>query len=156
MKTFDVKKHTAAPLQIEKSSFIAAPINEVWEVVANHKGMTNWMPMIKHVELIQQNEDGEWGEGCTRHCQFGPDLLKEKIVHWDAPYGYAYSIGDMHLVRDHVAFIKLEEGNGGTKVTWSQYFYPNGNFIKNIVAKNIMMPFVMKKALTNLNKKLAA
>jgi len=153
MKNFDPKQHTNAPLQIEKSRLINAPTDKVWDVVGDHQGMTNWMPMIRHVDLVQSNASGNWEEGCERHCQFGPDLLKEKIVHWDPPYGYAYSISDMHLVRDHVAFISLQPQGDKTLVTWTQYFRPNGNAVKNFVAKSIMMPTVMSKALKNLETK---
>lgn len=152
---FDATQFTAAPRQIRKTSLIPAPIEKVWAVVADHRGMTGWMPMIKHVELVKENAAGEWGEGCERHCQFGPDLLEEKIVHWDPPYGYAYAIADMHLVRDHVAHIELREREGGTEVIWTQYFRPNGNFVKNFVAKNVMMPGVMARALKNLAKEVA-
>lgn len=153
--TFDPRQHTSAPLQIEKTHFIAAPIKAVWKVVADHEGMTQWMPMIKHVALVEANAAGEWGEGCQRQCQFGPDLLDETIVHWDPPYGYGYAIGDMHLVRDHVAHLSLSERDGGTEVHWRQYFRPNGNAVKNFVAKNIMMPGVMTRGLKNLAKRVA-
>ena len=155
MREFQSSKFTQSPLQILKTAYIDAPIEKVWEVVADHQGMTQWVPMIKHVELTIPGDQGDWGEGCERQCQFGPDLLKEKIVHWDPPYGYAYSIEDMHLVKDHVGHIALERVGDETKVTWRQYFQPNGNLVKNLVAKHLMMPNVMKKALKNLAKKAA-
>ncbi|MEL6919212.1 MAG: SRPBCC family protein, partial [Bacteroidota bacterium] len=132
-----------------------APITKVWKVVADHQGMTQWMPMIRHVDLVAPDQEGNWGEGCERHCSFGPDLLKEKIAHWDPPYGYAYRIADMHLVKDHIAHIKLTEKLDGTLVTWTQYFYPQGNAAKKWMAKNVMLPFIMKKALKNLEKQSA-
>jgi len=155
MKKLEVSKFTDAPKQIEKEQFIKAPIDKVWKIVADHQGMTQWMPMIKHVNLVKADAEGEWGEGCERHCQFGPDLLQEKIVYWDAPNGYAYMISDMHLVKGHLGHIQLVSENGGTRVKWTQYFHPNGNFIKRFMAKRVMMPNVMAKALKNLNKKVA-
>ncbi len=155
MKTFGVKQFTRAPKQIVIKKTIDAPIDKVWEIVSNHQGMTQWMPMIKQVNLIKADNQGEWGDGCERHCQFGPDLLKEKIVYWDPPYGYAYMIADMHLVKNHLGHFQLEEKDGSTEVTWAQYFYPNGIAVKRWVAKNIMLPTVMRKALKNLNKKAA-
>ena len=155
MKPLNVSKFTNAPQQVQKTKLVDAPIEDVWQVVADHQGMTQWMPMIKHVDLVQANEAGEWGEGFERHCQFGPDLLEEKIVHWDPPYGYAYMIGDMHLVKDHLGHIELKPTPNGTQVTWTQYFQPNGNFVKRLMAKNVMIPSVMTKALNNLNRKVA-
>lgn len=156
MKQFDSKKYTNAPKQIEITRMVKAPIEEVWKVVADHQGMTEWMPMIKHVNLVKPDVKGEWGEGCERHCKFGNDLLQEKIAFWDPPYGYAYMISDMHLVKDHIAHVHLTEKFEGTLVTWRQYFYPNGNVAKKWMAKNVMLPLVMKKGLKNLEKKLTA
>ncbi len=155
MKTLNVKQFTNAPAQIKVDRLVKAPIEVVWQVVADHQGMTQWMPMIKHVNLVKPDEKGAWGEGCERHCQFGGDLLQEKIVHWDPPYGYAYSIADMHIVKNHVGHIELIEKMDGTLVTWTQYFEPQGNFVKKWMAKNVMLPQVMKKALKNLEKKTA-
>lgn len=154
-KPFNPRSFTAAPQQIQKKAILIAPVERVWEVIANHQGMTEWVPMIKEVHLVTPDTEGAWGEGCERHCQFGPDLLKEKIVHWDPPYGYAYAIGDMHLVRDHVGYIQLIPTGDKTEVIWTQYFHPNGNFVKNFMAKNIMMPSVMSKALKNAAKLIA-
>ncbi len=155
-RTFNPKTITSAPEQLRKTQIISAPIEAVWAIVADHGGMTQWMPMISHVELTKPNAAGEFSEGCERECQFGPDLLKEKIIFWDAPYGYAYNIADMHLVRDHVGYIQLQPVSGGTKVTWTQYFHPNSNFAMNFIARNVMLPGVMSKALKNLSKKVAA
>ena len=154
VKKFNAKEYTTAPLQISKSRLIDATAEDLWKIISDHEHMTTWMPMIKHVSLVEADQSGKWEEGCERHCQFGPDLLKEKIVYWNAPIGYAYAISDMHLVRDHVAYIQLEEQQGKTRVTWSQYFIPNGNVIKNFMAKSIMMPTVMSRALKNLETKI--
>ncbi|WP_299244796.1 SRPBCC family protein [uncultured Aquimarina sp.] len=153
MEVLDVKQFTVAPKQLRIERFIHAPIDKVWEVVSDHKGMTSWMPMIKEVDLTKANSQGEWGEGCERNCQFGPDLLEEKIVHWDPPYGYAYMIADMHIVKNHLGYFQLTEKIEGTEVIWTQYYDPNGNIIKKWMAKNIMLPSVMKKALKNLQNK---
>ncbi|WP_298542167.1 SRPBCC family protein [uncultured Aquimarina sp.] len=153
MEVLDVKQFTVAPKQLRIERFIHAPIHKVWDVVSDHKGMTSWMPMIKEVDLTKANSQGEWGEGCERNCQFGPDLLEEKIVHWDPPYGYAYMIADMHIVKNHLGYFQLTEKIEGTEVIWTQYYDPNGNIIKKWMAKNIMLPSVMKKALKNLQKK---
>ena len=131
MKKFDSTQHSEAALQLKFSKLIKHPIEDVWKVISHHQGMTQWMPLIKRVNLVKPDPEGGWGEGCERHCQFGPDLLKERIVHWNPPYGYAYSISDMHLVRDHVGHIGLTEKLEGTLVTWTQYYVPNSHLLKN-------------------------
>ncbi|SEK70177.1 Polyketide cyclase / dehydrase and lipid transport [Aquimarina amphilecti] len=153
MIILNVNQFTNAPKQLEIRRFINAPIDRVWDVISDHKAMTSWMPMIKDVDLIKADSKGTWEEGCERNCQFGPDLLEEKIVHWDPPYGYAYMISDMHIVKNHLGYFKLIEKMEGTEVVWTQYYDPNGNIIKKWMAKNVMLPSVMKKALKNLQKK---
>ena len=157
MHLFNPLNYTDAPQQIRKTRVVDARIEDVWDVVADHQGMTQWMPMISHVDLKTPDAEGGWGEGCERNCKFGPDLLEETVVHWDPPSGYAYSIADMHLVRDHVAHISLERvGEGKTQVTWTQYFRPNGFAAKAWFAKTVMMPWVMNKALGNLEARVGA
>ena len=155
MRKLLIKQFTNAPKQLMVERTVNAPIADVWNIVADHQGMTSWMPMIKQVDLIESNQAGNWEAGSERHCQFGADLLKEKIVHWDPPYGYAYMISDMHIVKDHLGYFQLEEVPEGTKITWTQYFVPNGNAVKNWMSKNVMLPSVMKKALRNLRNKVA-
>ncbi len=151
----NIKNFTNAPEQLRVSKFIAAPITDIWKIVSDHEGMTGWMPMISKVELVQPNAEQKWEEGSERHCQFGPDLLQERIVYWNPPYAYAYSIADMHIVKDHIGVFQLAEKNNGTQVTWIQYFNPNGIAPKRWMAKKVMLPFVMKKALKNLTKKVS-
>ncbi|MEM9547184.1 MAG: SRPBCC family protein [Bacteroidota bacterium] len=153
MKKFNPDDFTNAPRQLQKSRLINASKHKIWPIVADHKGMASWMPMIKHVDLVKQGVHKDWGDGCERHCQFGPDLLEEKIVFWDEPNGYAYQISDMHLVKNHLGYISLESKGDGTQITWTQYFKPNGNFVKQIISKHIMMPFIMSRALANLERK---
>lgn len=155
MKTLNIKEFTHASEQIKVNRLIKASITKVWQVVADHQGMTQWMPMIKHVNLVKPDKQGTWEAGCERHCQFGNDLLQEKIAFWDPPYGYAYMISDMHIVKNHLGHIQLTEKLEGTLVTWTQYFEPQGNFMKKWMAKNVMLPQVMKKALKNLEKRTA-
>ena len=82
-RTFNATDYTDAPQQIQKTRYVDAPIEEVWAIVADHGGMTQWVPMISAVDLTATNHAGEFAEGCERQCKFGPDLLKEKIVFWD-------------------------------------------------------------------------
>ena len=59
MKTFNPTTFTNAPQQIQKVKFIKAPIHEVWTIVADHQGMTQWMPMIKEVHLVKADAQGD-------------------------------------------------------------------------------------------------
>jgi len=153
-KSFNPKLFTTAPFQFSvKRKFLFSPEN-VWNIVADHQGMTTWMPMISHVEITNKGSEEKLGLNCERECKFGPDLLKEKIVHWDEPYGYAYMIADgsVPFASGHLGFIEIKPKEYGSEVVWYQYFRPKG--FKGWMMKNFMMPWVMKKALKNLKSKL--
>lgn len=155
MKMLDVRKYTDAPHQISITRNIRAKPEDIWRTLSDHQGMTQWMPMIKQVDLVKADENGAWEEGSERHCQFGPDLLKEKIVHWNAPTSYAYMIADNHIVKSHLGHFTITDKGNYCIVTWDQYFYPQGFAVKKWMMKNFMLPNVMKKALKNLDKKAA-
>ncbi len=71
MKTLEIRKFIDAPHQLSIKREIKASPEEIWRTLSDHQGMTQWMPMIKNVDLVKADEHGEWGEGCERHCQFG-------------------------------------------------------------------------------------
>jgi len=153
-KPFNPAALTTAPYQFSKRRNIPFTPEKIWPVIADHKGMTTWMPMITHVEITNEGNDGNLGLNCERECQFGPDLLREKIVYWNEPYSYAYMIADgsVPFASGHLGYIEINPKSNGSEVIWHQYFRPKG--FKGWMMKYIMMPIVMKKALKNLDRKL--
>lgn len=154
-KVFHAHTHTEAPLQITVSGEFLHSAEKVWSVIADHQEMVNWMPMIKHVEIKNQGSNSDLGLHCERECTFGNDILKEKIVYWNPPKGYAYMIANREgrFFKNHLGHIEIARTKDDrTKVIWKQYFDPLG--IKGWLMKNIMMPRIMKKGLRNLDKKL--
>ena len=157
MKLFNPKQFTNAPLQMQITRKIDLPAEKIWAILSDHKGMTDWMPMIKSVKITQNDPQGGEGEGCQRVCEFGGDTLYEDIVHWDPPHGYAYMIQDNHMVNNHLGYVEIEAiDEERSKVSWYQYFVPQGNAFKKFMMKNLMMPNVLKKGLKNLENKAAA
>jgi haloalkane dehalogenase len=152
---FQPKKLTNAPLQITVSRQIRHSAMQIWPVLADHEGMTTWMPGIKHVDVKHNGVNDDRGLHCERECTFGNDLLREKIVHWNPPYGYAYMIADGSLafVSGHLGHIDVEPNEQGARVTWRQYFRPKG--LKGWMMKRVMMPQIMKMALKKLERKAA-
>lgn len=154
MKPFNSKDHTDAPQQLQFSKMLKSSIDEAWDILSMHEAISKWIPMVNACIRKTPGPDGNWEEGCVREVLFGKDTLTETIVHWDEPYGYAYSISDMHVVKDHVGHFELTKEVDGTRITWTQYYKPQGNFVKRWLAKNVMLPSVMKKALKNFEKSL--
>jgi len=150
--TFKSTDYTKAPRQMEFSRMIPATPHKIWKVLSSHEAITNWIPLVKSSTVINTGKDGKKQEGTIRNVKFGKDTLKETIVFWDETFGYAYSIADMHIVKNHVGHFSISEKLDGTLVSWSQYYEPQGNALKRWMAGKVMLPSVMKKALKNLDK----
>ena len=151
-KKFESTDYTKAPLQLEISRKIQATPNEIWQLLSNHEALPKWIPQVKSSIVVEKGINEKEQEGTVRNVQFGKDVLKETIVFWNETFGYAYSIADMHIVKNHVGHFSITEKLDGTIVSWSQYYEPQGGALKRWMAKNIMLPTVMKKALKNIEK----
>jgi len=153
---FNLGKYSTLPETFRIERIFKKTPKQIWPELANHRGMVEWMPGIKHVE-VSHNAEGNEGLGCKRTCQFGPSLLHEEIVLWEPEKAYGYKIADNELIENHVAYITLQDlGNGKTKVSWIQHLQPKGNFINQFMMKNIMLPRTLKKGLANLESRIAA
>ena len=153
---FNPKKYSSLPETFRVERIFNKTPEQIWPVLVNHRGMVDWMPGISSVE-VTHNQAGEEGLGCKRVCQFGPETLHEEIVLWEENKAYGYKIADNKLIENHVAYVTIEAlDNGQSKVSWIQHLKPKGNFVKQFLMKNIMLPRTLKKGLINLEKRIAA
>lgn len=128
----------------------------LFDVISDHSQLKLWVPMIRHEVLIDHSGSltkGKNDVGSIRICNFGGDILKEKIVSWTQDESYAYSIlhDKKNPIVNHLGIFQILENDHGCKLIWKQYFDT-----KPWSLKSKMMPFVMKyvmrKALLNLKK----
>ncbi len=148
-----ISQFTNAPLRVKSVGIVSKSITQVFDNLKNHEKMTEWVPMMKKVEMSHTHSSSidVCDVGSVRVCHFGNDKLIEEIKVWDPPFRYAYSANDTKDASDHLGVIECEElGPDQTKVTWSQYFNPT-NPIKGFVM-NIIMKRVLNKAIKNLSK----
>jgi hypothetical protein len=90
---FDPTEFTKAWLQTEGWIRFTDPPEQVFARLANHEGMTEWLPLLKKVTVTYPGElaPGESAIGTTRELTFqGGITLVERIVFWNAPLCYAY------------------------------------------------------------------
>lgn len=74
---------------IDRTRTIAAPITEIWDVLADFGTISTWADNVEHsCILITQPEP----VGTERRLQVGRDTLIERIVEFDAPHTLAYDI----------------------------------------------------------------
>lgn len=150
-----VDDFTRAPLRAIKQAHFKASPNAVFSKISHHAKLYEWVPMLDHdikVDHSQAENPGTSGVGTRRICVFDGDTLVERIMAWRPNQGYAYSVVEgSDLAIDHLGVMTVEsDGEGGTIMTWRQYFNPAPGSIK---AK--MMPYminhVMNGALENLS-----
>lgn len=153
---FNPAKYSSQPETFRVERIFNKTPQQIWPILANHQGMVDWMPGISAVD-VTHNAEGNAGLACKRSCQFGSEKLEEEIVLWEPELAYGYKIFDNKLLSDHVAYVTIEDlGNGKSKVSWIQHLKPKGNIIKQLMMKHIMLPKTLKKALANLESRIAA
>ena len=144
-----------APLRKIKTAYLSSPPQTVFEKVSDHSKVHQWVPMIKCSLLNQFHSVGGNGDGdgSVQICHIGSNYFTEKIVHWNPPHCYAYSIinGKLPLI-DHLGVFTVDYDRhdhlGGSIVTWRQYFNVE-DFSKSLIVF-VMMEIMMKTAFNNL------
>jgi uncharacterized protein YndB with AHSA1/START domain len=114
---------------------IDAPIERVWELVADSRLLPKWGPPVKGVELVDQFDRPE-GLGSRRRvdAKFGDrqgHYLERRIAH-DPPRRMAFLIeaetfGLFRMLDAVGSVIDLEpDGPDRTRVTWTFFHRPHG------------------------------
>ena len=98
-----------------------APIELVFEVIADAPGWSRWNKSIGRASWETEGDPAPWGVGAVRAlgANSGP-LSKERIVEFDAPTHQAYVIvsGPMP-VKGYRADVRLTSTpEGGTHISW--------------------------------------
>lgn len=152
---FDPAKFTNAPLQTEGWIRFTDPPDKVFERLADHEGMTAWLPLLKKVTVThpQTLASGESTVGTTRTLVFQGGLtLVEQVVYWNPPLCYAYDTqGQVFPLQNYIGLMGVEprEGGGGTFI-FREYFAVSGRIKKTVLPHGVIPP--MRKALHELSQ----
>lgn len=74
---------------IERIRTIAAPIEEIWDVLADFGGISEWADNVEHSCILVSRAKPL---GTARRLQVGRDTLVETITEFDPPHTLAYHI----------------------------------------------------------------
>lgn len=115
---------TQAPLQLTKAVKIAAGPEEVFAKLTDYAAMPGWFPGMTEVVTDNSAAEAENGTGAVRVCSFGPERMTEDIVLFEPPAKLAYAVRDGNFMgmSGHLALITVEPEEGGSLVTWRQFF----------------------------------
>jgi hypothetical protein len=152
---FDPGEFTDARLQTEGWIRFTDPPEEVFSQLANHEGMTAWVPLLKKVTVTHPHElaPGESAIGTTRELTFqGGIALVERIVFWNAPLCYAYDThGKVFPLQNYIGLMGVEPAkNGGGIFIFREYFDVKGRVKQAVIPHGVVPP--MRKALHSLSQ----
>jgi uncharacterized protein YndB with AHSA1/START domain len=100
-----------------------APIDTVWSILSDHRGMPGWTPM-RAVNLEREGDPAPNGVGAVRVLRAVGPPIREEITTFDAPHRMGYKMLSGAPLRDYVGTVELAESGEGTQVNWSVSFTP--------------------------------
>lgn len=77
--------------EIQRARTIAAPVQEIWDVLADFGAVSSWARNADHSCILYHGPDGE-PVGTTRRVQIKRDVLVERITEFEPPRALAYDI----------------------------------------------------------------
>ncbi|MBL0312121.1 MAG: SRPBCC family protein [Holophagaceae bacterium] len=116
------------PLQIELRFRLRIPPAEAFDLVANR--LPEWFGAIHSIKWDHSRSatgPGQTGACSERVCDFGGKALREEIVAFEPGRSYSYRAdmarSEMKMpLSDHLGSFVIEQAEGGSVVTWKQYF----------------------------------
>ncbi len=143
---------TSAALQIELRFHLRLPPTDAFDMVTFR--LPEWFGQIDQVTWDNARSErgpAEAGVCSTRACVIGGKVLYEDIAAFEAGRLYAYR-ADMARstmkmpIRDHLGMFEVEAADGGSLVTWRQYFrppfWPLGAVVRWYMRDRMMRPAV--------------
>jgi len=107
-----------APLRIDTVLSLNQPPEQVWEVLVDTERWPEWFGSCKAARSTSDPPDGL---GSTRWVHVDLFKVNERIIVWDAPRSWGFTILDANLpVADTVVeLVKLEPVADGTQLTYT-------------------------------------
>ncbi|MBK5117308.1 MAG: SRPBCC family protein [Thermoleophilia bacterium] len=102
---------------LDFSRTVAAPVETVWEVVADQRGMSEFTRFRK-VELEREGDPPPNGVGTIRVLHLVGPPAREEIITFDPPHRFAYKLLSGLPVKDHVGTIELSSAGEGTRMSY--------------------------------------
>jgi uncharacterized protein YndB with AHSA1/START domain len=109
--------------EFELRSEIAAPVDRVFALLADHVGWREWAG-VQEVVLRQQGDPAPNGLGAIRVLRRGGLAIEEEVVAFEPPRRIAYRICAGIPVRDCSADLRLEPAAAATRLSWQVHFRP--------------------------------
>ncbi len=89
-------------IELTRSRTIAAPIGDIWNVLAEFDTISAWASNVDHSCLLEDRPDDGDMLGVARRVQAGRFVLVERITTWEPQSRLAYEITGLPPVLRHV------------------------------------------------------
>lgn len=99
---------------------VTAPVDRVWAVLADHEGMTGWVPGLK-ATLDKQGAGDRNGLGAVRRLRPAPlaPAIVEEVVAFEPGRRLAYKALAGVPLRNYGGDVLLAAVDGGTRITYT-------------------------------------
>ncbi len=116
---------------IDQRILIPAPVQTVWQVVADHRQLHLWRTDVSAVSMLSTapNSPGARRRITPKGSQ--KDIIEEVTV-WYEGLGYEYQLIEGSRFKSYVSRIRLQGTPDGTIVQWT-VSYELGNFFKRLL-----------------------
>lgn len=110
--------------RIEVVQVVRAPIQKVWDTIADNNTWVRWFHAMSECETTS---DPATGVGATRTVIVGALEADEEFVTWDEPNVWAFSITktNVPMATKFIEQLELETHDDGTRVTYTGAFDPH-------------------------------
>jgi len=110
--------------KINAERVFATPIQRVWDVVSDHRGLDRWLLPGATIRLDPEGHSEPNGLGAVRVIERGSFRGEEKVVAYSPPHHLAYTVVSGAPIKKHLGEIFLEKVAEGTRVRWTVEFAP--------------------------------
>lgn len=155
---FSVDKVTRAPLQLIQYALLNTNQENAFALVSNHEGMAEFTYSISKVNFDDSQAKSPCGEGTKRFCRTPVKfIIEEKIVCWQPPRMYGYSVQNCTLILpNHLGLVQIEPVTDNTCVLiWRTYF--DGRKVGGVFARtalNTILPNMVYNMASHFDGKL--
>jgi uncharacterized protein YndB with AHSA1/START domain len=112
---------------------IPADPSVVWEVAADHPGMSRWTP-IRRVEMEAGGKPDPHGVGAVRALHLVGPPIREEVTAFEPNRRLAYRMLSGAPVQDYTGEVVLTPTTSGTRVDWTIRFQPQVPGVQFVVA----------------------
>ncbi len=97
---------------------IDAPIDVVWSVLSDHRGMQSWTP-LRRAELEREGSPDPNGVGAIRRLVAVGPPIREEVTEYEAPKRLVYKMLSGAPVKNYFGRTSLTESDGKTDLYWT-------------------------------------